>query len=272
MNRNFVTPLFLITILLYIFHERTIAGEKYFLTIQEYYIPEAKQGVAVDENHFYAIGTRQIAKYEKETGKLVKKWVEEEGGPIIHLDSGMILDGKLYCAHSNYPGIPMTSSIEVWDTETLEHIDSHSFGIHWGSCTWVDRFDGYWWAAFAHYDKWKEQTLKGSEWTTVVKFDDNWNDLAAWVYPGDIVDKFRPMSNSGGSWGPDGYLYCTGHDLPEVYVMQLPEYGSELEHISTISINNTGQGIAWDRTDEGVIYTIRKKDRKVVVSKLINKN
>ena len=23
------------------------------------------------------------------------------------------------------------------------------------------------------------------------------------------------MSNSGGSWGPDGLLYCTGHDHPE---------------------------------------------------------
>ena len=62
--------------------------------------------------------------------------------PIIHLDSGVIVDGKLYCAHSNYPGIPMTSSIEVWDPSTLEHIESHSFGIFRGSCTWVDQLQG----------------------------------------------------------------------------------------------------------------------------------
>jgi hypothetical protein len=164
----------------------------------------------------------------------------------------------------------MTSSIEIWDAETLEHIDSHSFGIHWGSCTWIDRHNGFWWAAFAHYEKWKSVTGKGTEWTTVVKFDDQWRDLQAWVFPDEVIEKFRPMSNSGGSWGPDSLLYCTGHDLPELYAFRIPQKGSVLELVETIPINILGQGIAWDRSDRGIIFGIRKKDRQVVVSKLID--
>ncbi|NIR39319.1 MAG: hypothetical protein GWO22_26155, partial [Actinobacteria bacterium] len=53
----------------------------------------------------------------------------------------MVLDGKIYCAHSNYRYFPMTSSIEVWDADTLEHIGSHSIGIRLGSLTWLDKHD-----------------------------------------------------------------------------------------------------------------------------------
>ena len=50
----------------------------------------------------------------------------------------MLMDGKIYAAHSNYPDWPMTSSLEIWDAETMKHIGTHSFGIQWGSLTWVD--------------------------------------------------------------------------------------------------------------------------------------
>ena len=247
------------------------SGERKFEIINQFDVPEARQGVAVDDSFFYAINTRQIAKYNRVTGEFIKQWQEQENGPIIHLDSGAVINGKLYCAHSNYPGIPMTSSIEVWDPETLEHIESHSFGIQWGSCTWVDWHDGFWWASFAQYDKWKTETLKGTEWTTVVKFDKNWNKLEAWLFTPDIVERFKPMSNSGGSWGPDGYLYCTGHDHPELYVLKLPEKGSFLELVDTVPLQCLGQGIAWDRSNKNTIFSIHKKNRQVIISKFINK-
>ena len=38
----------------------------------------------------------------------------------------------------------MTSSVEIFETEHLTHIESHSFGIAYGSCTWIDRYGGYW--------------------------------------------------------------------------------------------------------------------------------
>jgi hypothetical protein len=46
----------------------------------------------------------------------------------------------------------MTSSLEIWDAATLKHIGNHSFGINWGSLTWADFCDGYWWMTFANYD------------------------------------------------------------------------------------------------------------------------
>ena len=103
----------------------------HFQEVRRFATEEATQGVAVDENFFYAISNRRIGKYDKHTGQRVGGWEGEPTGPIIHLDSGIVRDGLLSCAHSNYPGVPMVSSVEVFDTETLEHVGSHSFGIRW---------------------------------------------------------------------------------------------------------------------------------------------
>ncbi|MBI2197232.1 MAG: AbrB/MazE/SpoVT family DNA-binding domain-containing protein [Candidatus Rokubacteria bacterium] len=46
------------------------------------------------------------------------KWEGPKDGPIIHLDSALLLDGKIYCAHSNWDEWPMTRSVEIWDAET----------------------------------------------------------------------------------------------------------------------------------------------------------
>ena len=162
----------------------------------------------------------------------------------------------------------MTSSVEVWDTESLEHIERHDFGVQHGSCTWVDFHDGFWWTVFAQYDRWKEETEKGTDQTTLVKFDPQWNELQTWIFPKQVVERLSPMSNSGGSWGLDGYLYCTGHDRSEVYVMKIPNDSTVLELIGTIPLPILGQGIAWDRSRPGFIYGIRRKDSQVVVSRL----
>jgi len=236
-----------------------------FIKIAEYNCPEAHQGVAVDDSFFYAIGTREIGKYEKNTGKLVKKWREKQKGPVIHLDSGVVFDGKLYAAHSNYPGLPMTSSVEIWDTATMEHSGTYSFGIQWGSCTWIDRTRDYWWAVFAHYDKYEKTINKDNSWTTLVKFDNRWQVLESWVFPDTLLQKFKPMSNSGGSWGPDGNLYCTGHDAAEIYVLKLPAAGSILELDNILPVDIQGQGIAWDRSEQNVLYTIKRKEKKVII-------
>lgn len=251
------------------FSAESRAGGRNFKELARFKMAEARQGVAVDANHIYVIGTRSIGKYEKDTGNPVAKWEETDDGPIIHLDSGVIIEGSLYCAHSNYPGIPMTSSVEIWNAATLNKTGSHSFGIYRGSCTWIDRYDGHWWAAFAHYDKWKPVTGKGTEWTTVVKFDDQWQELESWVFPENVIDRFRPMSNSGGSWGPDSLLYCTGHDRPEIYAFRLPKRGSVLDLVDIILIDILGQGVAWDRSVQNTIYGIRKKDKEVIVSELV---
>lgn len=229
-----------------------------FTQIAEFSIPEANQGVGVDKRYFYAVDNRTIAKCNKYTGEVVAIW-EDVDGPFIHLDSAMVRNGKIYAAHSNWRRLPMTSSIEVWDAKTMEHIATHSFGRNnLGSFTWFDYHKGCWWGTFANYDRLGPDGLPygGKINTTLAKFDKNWNVVQTWIFPIELLEKFELMSNSGGSWGPDGFLYITGHDLPEVYKMKIPEAGSVLEVVETIPLNIRGQGIAWDRHKKNVLYGI----------------
>ncbi len=122
--------------------------------LETFAAPYARQGVAVDDEHFYPVTNFAISKYDKASGELVAEWAGAgEGDPLIHMDSLMALDGRLYASHSNYPFSPMTSSVEVWDAETMQHVGSHSFGVNRGSFTWLDRYDDQWWGGFANYDK-----------------------------------------------------------------------------------------------------------------------
>ena len=248
--------------------------------IAELTVPEANQGVGVDEQHFYAVDNQAIAKYDKTTGKLVKKWQGPSDGPIVHLDSAMLMGGKLYAAHSNYPEWPMTSSVEIFDASTMEHVGSHTFGIRWGSLTWVDWHDGHWWMTFANYDQkiGPGQTPYGHKVNTVVvQLTGDFQPVREWTLPKAVLDRFEDMSNSGGSWGPDGFLYLSGHDPAEVYKMTLPEAGTVLQLVEIVPLRIRGQGIAWDRSQPGVIYGIMRAtavervagiEHKVTVSRL----
>ena len=242
-------------------------NSSHFQEVRRFGTEEATQGVAVDESHFYAISNRRIGKYDKLTGQRVGGWEGEPTGPIIHLDSGIVRDGLLYCAHSNYPGVPMVSSVEVFDTETLEHVGSHSFGILGGSATWIDRTDGHWWVAFGHYAGRGGLPDHGPAWTNLVKFDDSWRRVAGYIFPNEVVERFEAMSNSGGTWEADGRLYATGHDDGVVFVLSLPTAGSVLELNETLSVTAEGQGIAWDPTESDTLYSILRSSREVVVSK-----
>jgi hypothetical protein len=230
-----------------------------FETVREFDVPEANQAVGVDERHFYAVDNQAIAKYDKATGKLVEKWEAPRGGPIIHLDSAMLMDGKLYAAHSNYPGWPMTSSVEIFDAATMEHVGTHGFGTRWGSLTWVDWHEGHWWMTFANYDQKigpGRAPYGGKANTVVVEMNGAFEPMQSWTLPKEVLDRFEDMSNSGGSWGPDGFLYLTGHDPAEVYKMTVPRSGSVLQLVEILPLNIRGQGIAWDRSQPGSIYGI----------------
>lgn len=232
-------------------------------------VPIAKQGVAVDGEHFYVVDKRTISKHVKRTGETIAQWPSShDGNPLLHMDSLMEYNGKLYASHSNYPISPMTSSIEVWDARTLHHVATHSLGVNRGSLTWLDRHNGSWWGAFANYDKVQRgqaQPYGLTDNTQIVRFDENFNVVESWVLPQDILDRMRPMSNSGGSWGPDGYLYLTGHDHGEIYVLELPQAGSILHQVALVKVPvMEGQGIAWDRSgSERQLWGINKQQTKV---------
>ncbi len=235
-----------------------------FRETQAFAAPEAHQGVAVDQHHFYAVTNRSVAKYEKHTGTLVSRWDSTDEVPLRHLNGGVVVDGRLYCAHSNWPTKPTSNSIEIWETESLTHTGRKSFAEDRLAFTWVDRHDDAWWVVFAAYGD--AESVSG---TRLVKYDDEWTELATWHFPRAVIDRFVPYSNSGGSFGPDGLLYVTGHDRSEVYALRIPPEGGLLKLVRTVPVEIFGQGIAWDRADRGVLFGIRRKDKQVVVSKAL---
>jgi hypothetical protein len=125
--------------------------------------------------------------------------------------------------------------------------------------TWADFHAGFWWMTFANYDRpfGPNKTPYGYKAATqLIKLTTDFRMVESWVLPKMLLEKFEDMSNSGGSWGPDGFLYLTGHDPAELYRVKLPSAGSVLEVVDVIPMNIRGQGIAWDRSERGVIYGI----------------
>jgi hypothetical protein len=252
-----------------LFSRACMAGDACYVEVRRYDAPEATQAVAVDEHHFYAITNAAIAKYDRQTGQLVSRWQADEDTPLTHLNSGIIYGDRLYCAHSNYPEIPEASSIEIWDTRTMTHIDTHSLGVYEGSLTWVARDTDGWWAVFAHYSTQQDKNplAKSHRWTSLVRFDTAWRRQSGWIFPDEVLERFAPYSCSGGGWGPDGALYCTGHDRGEVYRLTLPQAGSTLRLTATLPAPVTGQGIAWE-PDGRQLWGIDRPKRQVIVCRL----
>ncbi len=160
----------------------------------------------------------------------------------------------------------------------MEHLASHSFGIYRGSLTWIDQspLTGTWYGTFANYDRVQpgQQLPYGLTMNTqLVEFvdSDTWTVRRSWIFPNAMLEGFSPMSNSGGSFGPDGWLYITGHDASEVYVLGIPSAGSVVTWVATISAPDiAGQGIAWDRSngtragERGLFYGISRESSEVV--------
>ena len=234
-------------------------------------VAEARQGAAADAAHLYAIDNHAIGKYRKDTGERVGGWACAEGRPLIHLNAGVVQAGRLYAAHSNYPGVPMFSSVEVWDPATLTPTGSHSLGRTDGSLTWLDRRNGRWIACFVHYGKKGGEPGRGPEWTRLVEFDDEWRSTGGWVLPAALVAKLgaRGYSCAGGAMGPGGYLYVTGHDDPELYVLAFPSQGAELQWIATVPEPAEGQGFCWDPVEPDVIYLLSRKGREIIAGRIV---
>ena len=240
--------------------------------------PEAGQAAVADREFIYAINNFTVAKYRKATGERVAAWDGGKDGAVIHLNAGTVFDGRLYCAHSNYPAVPMLSSVEIFDTTTLRHVGSHSLGRTDGSLTWIERRDrasalktgGAWIACFVHYAKRGGEPGRGPEWTRIAEFDEQWREMRGWALPAEFVAHIgvRGYSVSGGAFGPGGLLYATGHDHPELYVLDFPTAGSSLKWIATIPITSEGQAFGWDPAESGVLYTVGRKTREVIVGRV----
>lgn len=225
--------------------------------LRRYAAPEARQGVAVDREHLYAVTNDTIAKYDKASGARLGEW-RGDRRRFPHINSCTVIVEELVCANSNFPSVPQWSSVEFFDPRSLTHRRSVPLGPGRGSLTWVERREGAWFATFANYDGTGGEPARDHRYTTLVRFDDDWRQTGAWSFPATVLERFAPMSSSGGGFGPDGLLYVTGHDNPELYVLRLPAAGAELEHVATLSAPIEGQAIDWDETASRELYGISR--------------
>ena len=232
--------------------------------LRRYAAPEARQGVAVDAEHFYAVVNSRIGKYRRSDGVKVGEWTGD-GMAIRHLNSCVVEAAELVCANSNFPQTPMASSIEVFDTRTMAHLRSIPLGVRDGSLTWIERHGGQWWAVLANYDPPRSHLGRTHRDTRVVLFNDEWAEVGGYGLPDSLLGRIAPHSISGGSFGPDGLLYLTGHDAGEFYVLRVPREGPVLEHIATIPAPIEGQAWAWDRSTGRRIFAISRSTGAVVV-------
>jgi hypothetical protein len=160
----------------------------------------------------------------------------------------------------------MASSVEWFDTSSMRHVRSRSLDPGRGSLTWLEWHDGSWWACFANYDGRGGEPGRDHRSTTLVRYDRNFVEQGAWLFPKSVLERFSPYSSSGGAW-KDGLLYVTGHDRPEMYVLKLPRAGSRLVHVATIPIPTPGQAIQFDRSG-GTLWSLDRKAKQLVESRV----
>ena len=224
---------------------------------------EANQGVAVDAEHFYAIDDRALGKYEKATGRKVGEWRAPAGSPVKHLNSGVVVGGQLLVAHSNFPAKPDESSLEYFDVETLRPAGRKIFEQPPGSLTWLVPAGDGWLASFAHYRLNSDPGL-----SRLVRYDSRWNILATWTFPPELLARFGAFSCSGGGYALDGRIWVSGHDARELYVLELPPSGGQASWVGTVGFVSRGQAFAWDPSRPQELYSIQRKTREVIVSRL----
>lgn len=218
--------------------------------------PEAVQAAAADGDFVYAISGSVVARYDRKTGKRMAV----SQGAARHLNSGFMHQGRLYCAHSNFPQKPEQSEIRVLDLKTMELAVFKDFGQSpHGSLTWAVFDAGYWWCNFARYGADNHRTL-------LVKYDKDWQVLGTWTYPDSVVRDLGKASISGGIWH-SGHLLVTGHDRQVLYRLKVPADGGVLQHLETLPIPFTGQGIAIDPAGGGLIGIHRAK-RQIVFARM----
>jgi outer membrane protein assembly factor BamB len=224
---------------------------------------EANQGVAVDAEFFYAIDDRALGKYEKATGRKVGEWRAPAGSPVKHLNSGVVVGGQLLVAHSNFPAKPDESTLEYFDVETLRPAGRKIFEQPPGSLTWLVPAGDGWLASFAHYRLNSDPGL-----SRLVRYDSRWNILATWTFPPELLARFGAFSCSGGGYALDGRIWVSGHDARELYVLELPPSGGQASWVGTVGFVSRGQAFAWDPSRPQELYSIQRKTREVIVSRL----
>jgi hypothetical protein len=211
----------------------------------------ATQAAAADDRFVYAVSSTRIAKLDRATGAELAL----SEGKASHLNSAIILQGKIYSAHSNFPFKPGQSDIRVLDPETMNLEVFHRFENPPGSLTWVLKREDGWWCHFAGYGTEKEKSC-------LVRYDSTWKEAGRWSYPVALVKDWGMMSLSGGVWQGD-VLLATGHDKKVIYRLKVPPSGGVIEWLGSVLSPFPGQGIAADPKTGGLVGIDRARKRVI---------
>jgi hypothetical protein len=225
---------------------------------------EAVQGVAVDAEFLYVIADHALGKYRKADGTKVATWTAPKESKIKHLNAGVVVAGKLYCAHSNFPLKPDESSVEIFDAKTLQPIGQHAFAQPPGSLTWALPYRGGWLTCFAHYSLTSDNAL-----SRIVQYDHDWKELQRWSFPAALLKRFARSSSSGACLVGGERLLVSGHDARELYALTLPPSGGEARWDATLGFLTAGQAFDLDPAQSGpdkgfTLFSIERKSKEVV--------
>jgi hypothetical protein len=218
--------------------------------------PEATQAAAADERHLYAISNTTIARYDRDTGRLM---ATATAPGTEHLNSGFVHDGRIYCAHSNYPHTPHESDIRVYDPATDRLEVFQRFEHPPGSLVWCVIRDGCWWCCFAHYGPDNAATVLIEY--AAGGFD---RELRRFTFPADVIADWDGMSASGGIWDGDTLL-VSHHHVRVLYRLRLPAAGTRLELVAALGCPFPGQGFGPDPVTGGLVG-IDREHRRIVLA------
>ena len=215
----------------------------------------ATQAAAATESRVYAVSNGTVAEYDRATGKLIAT----SEGKAEHLNSAFVKDGRVYCAHSNYPKKPETSEIRVYDPATRKLTVFHEFRNPPGSAVWNVHDGKHWWCCFAHYGADNAKTV-------LVRYADGFKEEQRWTFPKSVVDDFDGMSASGGMWD-GGTLLVSHHHYKVLYRLKVPKDGKELELVEALACPFPGQGVAADPKTGGLVGVDRGAKKVVFATK-----
>jgi hypothetical protein len=216
--------------------------------------PYATQAAAADDRRVYAISSTAVVSYDRRTGRLL---ATATAPGTEHLNSGFVHDGRLYCAHSNYPATPPASDIRVLDADTGRLEVWHRFDDPPGSLVWCVVRDGAWWCCFAGYGPENGRTV-------LVEYAAGGLDRERrrFRFPEVVIADWDGMSASGGIFsGAD--LLVSHHHAPVLYRLRVPTAGETLAFVEALTCPFPGQGFAADPVTGGLVG-IDRPHRRVV--------
>lgn len=232
-------------------------------------IPDAHKGIAAGRDFFYVINTNSISKHSTKTGELIKRVDFSNHPRIKNMNGAVVVRNNLYVTNSPATVKHRQNTIEVFNRDLvyLYHINVTG---NTGALTWIDYHNGKWWGCFAHYDDMVRYTVlvefyhpnPDLEYEDTIHSKDlvNWHVKDRWFFPHKVNEHFLPYSCTGGSFGPDGKLYVTGH-RNEIYVLDFHPK-AEIMGLDYIKETDINVSVSIDK-ERGILFGINKDNKTV---------